>query len=45
VDEWARVTGVVANDGVGMGSAIVQEIGDGFGSYLRSLCMGGRNGA
>ena len=45
VDEQARVTDVVRNDGVGMGRAIVQEMGDGFGSRLCSLCLGGCKGA
>jgi hypothetical protein len=41
----AHVADVVVNEGVGMGSAIVQGIGDGFGGGLYSLGMGGRKGA
>jgi hypothetical protein len=44
VDVEAHVAGVVANDG-GMGSAIVQELGDGFGCGLCSLGLGGYKGA
>ena len=35
----------MANDGVGMSSAIFQEMGDGFGGFLCSLCLGGCKGA
>jgi hypothetical protein len=41
----AYVTGVVASDGVGMGSAIVQENGEGLGGGLCYMGLGGCKGA
>ena len=41
----AHIAGVVANDGVGMGSAIVHEMGEGVGGGLCSVGLGGYKGA
>jgi hypothetical protein len=41
----AYVAAVVANAGVGVGSVIVQEMGDGLGGGLYSLGTGGCKGA
>jgi hypothetical protein len=40
VDLEAHVTGVEAIDSIGMGSTIVQEIGDGLGGGFNSLYLG-----
>jgi hypothetical protein len=32
---------VVADDGVGVGSAVAQEMGHGLGHFLHTLCLGG----
>jgi hypothetical protein len=36
---------VVADDGAGMGSAVAQKMGRGFGRFLYTLCLGGCRGA
>jgi hypothetical protein len=36
---------VVVDDGVGMGSAVPQEMGHGFGYFLYTLRLGGCRGA
>jgi hypothetical protein len=41
VEVEAYVAGVEANDGFGMGSALVQEMDDGLGSGFSSLCLDG----
>jgi hypothetical protein len=44
VDVEAHVAGVVANDGVGIGSVVVQDLGDGLGGALCSMSLGGCEG-